>query len=41
MKARSAISTRSTMQQLLVEQHYLSAGGADGIFGGGTEKVMD
>ena len=28
------------MQQLLVEQHYLSAGGADGIFGGGTEKAL-
>ena len=28
------------MQQLLVEQHYLNAGGADGIFGGGTEKAL-
>ena len=28
------------MQQLLVEQGYLNAGGADGIFGGGTEKAL-
>ena len=28
------------MQQLLVEQKYLNAGGADGIFGGGTEKAL-
>ena len=30
----------SRMQQLLVEQGYLNAGGADGIFGGGTEKAL-
>ena len=29
-----------TIQQLLVEQGYLNAGGADGIFGGGTEKAL-
>ena len=28
------------MQQLLVEQGYLNNGGADGIFGGGTEKAL-
>ncbi len=28
------------IQQLLVEQGYLNAGGADGIFGGGTEKAL-
>ena len=28
------------MQQLLVEQGYLNAGGADGIFGGGSEKAL-
>ena len=28
------------MQQLLVEQGYLNVGGADGIFGGGTEKAV-
>jgi len=28
------------MQQLLVEQGYLNAGGADGMFGGGTEKAL-
>ena len=28
------------MQQLLVEQNYLNAGGADGIFGGGSEKAL-
>ena len=28
------------MQQLLVEQGYLNAGGADGNFGGGTEKAL-
>ncbi len=28
------------MQQLLVEQGYLNAGGADGAFGGGTEKAL-
>lgn len=28
------------MQQLLVEQGYLNVGGADGIFGGGTEKAL-
>ena len=28
------------MQQLLVEQGYLNAGGADGVFGGGTEKAL-
>ena len=30
----------AAMQQLLVEQGYLNAGGADGIFGGGTEKAL-
>ncbi len=30
----------SAIQQLLVEQGYLNAGGADGIFGGGTEKAL-
>jgi len=28
------------MQQLLVEQNYLNAGGADGVFGGGSEKAL-
>jgi len=28
------------MQQLLVDQGYLNAGGADGIFGGGCEKAV-
>ena len=28
------------MQQLLVEQGYLNAGGADGVFGGGSEKAL-
>ena len=28
------------MQQLLVEQGYLNANGADGIFGGGSEKAL-
>lgn len=28
------------IQQLLVEQGYLNAGGADGVFGGGTEKAL-
>lgn len=28
------------MQQLLVDQGYLNAGGADGIFGGGSEKAV-
>ena len=28
------------MQQLLVDQGYLNAGGADGMFGGGTEKAL-
>ena len=28
------------LQQLLVDQGYLNAGGADGIFGGGTEKAI-
>lgn len=28
------------LQQLLVDQGYLNAGGADGIFGGGTEKAL-
>ncbi len=28
------------LQQLLVDQGYLNAGGADGIFGGGTEKAV-
>ena len=28
------------MQQQLVDQGYLNAGGADGIFGGGTEKAL-
>ncbi len=28
------------LQQLLVEQGYLNVGGADGIFGGGTEKAL-
>ena len=28
------------MQQLLVDQGYLNIGGADGIFGGGTEKAV-
>ncbi len=28
------------MQQLLVEQGYLNAGGADGVFGGGTERAL-
>ena len=28
------------IQQLLVEQGYLNAGGADGMFGGGTEKAL-
>lgn len=28
------------LQQLLVDQAYLNAGGADGIFGGGTEKAI-
>lgn len=28
------------MQQLLVEQGYLNASGADGVFGGGTEKAL-
>ena len=28
------------MQQLLIEQGYLNAGGADGIFGGGSEKAL-
>ena len=28
------------MQQLLVEQNYLNAGGADGIFGGGSQKAL-
>ena len=28
------------MQQLLVEQKYLNAGGADGIFGGGSERAL-
>ena len=28
------------MQELLVEQNYLNVGGADGIFGGGTEKAL-
>ena len=28
------------MQQLLVQQGYLNAGGADGIFGGATEKAL-
>lgn len=28
------------MQQLLVEQGYLNKGGADGVFGGGTEKAL-
>ena len=28
------------MQQLLVDQGYLNVGGADGIFGGGTEKAV-
>ena len=28
------------IQQLLIEQGYLNAGGADGIFGGGTEKAL-
>ena len=28
------------VQQLLVDQGYLNAGGADGIFGGGTEKAL-
>ena len=28
------------IQRLLVEQGYLNAGGADGIFGGGTEKAL-
>ena len=30
----------AAIQQLLVEQNYLNAGGADGIFGGGTEKAL-
>ena len=29
-----------TVQQLLVDQGYLNVGGADGIFGGGTEKAL-
>ena len=29
-----------SIQQLLIEQGYLNAGGADGIFGGGTEKAL-
>ncbi len=29
-----------TMQQLLADQNYLNADGADGIFGGGTEKAV-
>ena len=29
-----------TLQQLLVDQGYLNAGGADGIYGGGTEKAV-
>ena len=28
------------MQQLLIDQGYLNVGGADGIFGGGTEKAV-
>lgn len=28
------------LQQLLVEQGYLNAGGADGVYGGGTEKAI-
>ena len=28
------------LQQLLVDQGYLNAGGADGIYGGGTEKAI-
>lgn len=28
------------VQQLLVDQGYLNAGGADGVFGGGTEKAI-
>ncbi|MBQ9064871.1 MAG: peptidoglycan-binding protein [Blautia sp.] len=28
------------VQQLLADQNYLNAGGADGIFGGGTEKAI-
>ena len=28
------------LQQLLVDQGYLNAGGADGVFGGGTEKAL-
>ena len=28
------------LQQLLVDQAYLNAGGADGVFGGGTEKAV-
>ncbi|MBQ3424154.1 MAG: peptidoglycan-binding protein [Clostridia bacterium] len=28
------------LQQLLVDQGYLNAGGADGIYGGGTEKAV-
>lgn len=28
------------IQQLLVEQGYLNAGGADGVFGGGTQKAL-
>lgn len=29
-----------SMQQLLVDQGYLNDGGADGVFGGGTEKAL-
>ena len=29
-----------SLQQLLVDQGYLNAGGADGIYGGGTEKAV-
>ena len=28
------------LQQLLVDQNYLNAGGVDGVFGGGTEKAV-
>lgn len=30
----------ANMQQLLVEQGYLNAGGADGVFGAGSEKAL-